>query len=142
SGSSGLHVLLPMGRQCTYEQTRSIGGLLARLVSLELPDIATITRQVSRRDGRVYVDYVQNGHGRLLVAPFSARPVPGASVSMPLKWSEVGKDLKISDFTIKNAAARMHKIKVDPVAQVMDDVPDLTHVLERLQKRFGARKKK
>ncbi|HEY2824475.1 MAG TPA: DNA ligase D [Gemmatimonadales bacterium] len=141
SGSSGLHVLLPMGRQCTYDQTRSIGGLLARLVSLELPDIATVTRQVSRRDGRVYIDYVQNGHGRLLVAPFSARPVPGAMVSMPLKWTEVGKTLKLSDFTIKNAAARMHKLKVDPVVQVLTDTPDLTNVLERLQKRFSSRKK-
>ena len=58
--------------------------LLARLVAMELPEIATIVRQVTKRDGRVYLDYVQNGHGRLLAAPFSVRPVPGALVSTPL----------------------------------------------------------
>ena len=57
----------------------------------ELPEIATIARQVSRRDGRVYVDYLQNGSGKLLVAPFSVRPLPGAPVSMPLAWREVNR---------------------------------------------------
>src|SRR5439155_1107947 len=74
SGSTGLHVLLPLGRQCTYEQARTLGGLLARVIAAELPDIATITRQVERRGARVYLDYVQNGHGRLLVAPSRGSP--------------------------------------------------------------------
>jgi bifunctional non-homologous end joining protein LigD len=142
SGSSGLHVLLPMGRQCTFEQTRTLGGLLARLVASDLPDIATITRQVSRRDGRVYIDYVQNGHGRLLVAPFSARPVPGAWMSMPLKWNEVGLKLEIGHYTIKNAVTRMQKLKDDPLLPVLTDTPDLPGVLERLNARFEKRKKK
>src|SRR2546425_13234955 len=66
SGSTGLHVLLPLGRQCTYEQSRQLGGLLARVIATQLPEIATITRQVGKRGARVYLDYVQNGHGRLL----------------------------------------------------------------------------
>src|SRR2546430_1483864 len=70
SGSTGLHVLIPLGRQVTYEQSRTLGGLLARVVAAELPEIATVTRQVQKRDGKVYLDYVPNGHGRLLVAPF------------------------------------------------------------------------
>src|SRR5438552_178031 len=64
SGSTGLHVLIPLGRQVTYEQSRTLGGLLARVIAAELPDIATVTRQVQKRDGKVYLDYVQNGHGR------------------------------------------------------------------------------
>src|SRR2546422_299509 len=88
SGSTGLHVLIPLGRQVTYEQSRTLGGLLARVIAAELPGIATVTRQVQKRDGKVYLDYVQNGHGRLLVAPFSARPWPGAPVAMPPRWSE------------------------------------------------------
>ncbi|HET7248433.1 MAG TPA: DNA ligase D, partial [Gemmatimonadales bacterium] len=78
SGSTGLHVLIPLARQCTYEQSRTLGGLLARVIANRLPEIATVTRQVQKRGGKVYVDYVQNGHGRLLVAPFSVRPLPGA----------------------------------------------------------------
>src|SRR2546428_373358 len=84
SGSTGLHVLLPLGRQCTYEQSRQLGGLLARVIAGQLPEMATVTRQVGKRGARVYLDYVQNGHGRLLVSPFSVRPLPSAPVSTPL----------------------------------------------------------
>src|SRR5881275_3035779 len=69
SGSTGLHVLIPLGRQVTYQQSRTLGGLLARVIAAELPAIATVTRQVQKRGGKVYLDYAQNGHGRLLVAP-------------------------------------------------------------------------
>jgi bifunctional non-homologous end joining protein LigD len=136
SGSSGLHVLIPLGRQITYEQSRTLGGLLARVVATELPEIATVTRQVSKRGGKVYLDYVQNGHGRLLVAPFSVRPLPGAPVSMPLTWREVTPKLKIADFTIKNAAARMKKLARDPLIGVLDEQPDLVGALERLHTRL------
>ena len=63
--------MIPLGRQCTHEQSRSLGELLARCLVDELPEIATIVRQVHRRDGKVYVDYLQNGSGKLIVAPFS-----------------------------------------------------------------------
>jgi len=136
SGSSGLHVLVPLGKQVTYEQSRRLGGLLARLVAQELPEIATITRQVQRRGGKVYVDYVQNGHGRLLVAPFSVRPLPGAPVSMPLAWREVTPKLDIRRFTIETAPARMKKLRRDPLRAVLDEKPDLVGALERLHGRL------
>ncbi len=137
SGSTGLHVLLPVGRQLTYEQTRQLGAVLARIIAADLREIATITRNPAQREGKVYLDFVQNGHGRLLVAPFSARPVPGASVSMPLTWSEVNAKLAIGHFTIKNAAQRMQKLKEDPLRAVLEEQPDLHGVLERLQGRLG-----
>jgi bifunctional non-homologous end joining protein LigD len=133
SGSSGLHVLIPLGRQCTYDQSRALGELLARVMVRELPEIATITRQVSRREGRVYVDYLQNGQGRLLVAPLSVRPLPGAPVSMPLRWSEVNTRLDIRRFTIRTAPRRLQTAKADPLAPVLDLAPDLPRALERLQ---------
>src|SRR2546421_563399 len=136
SGSTGLHVLIPLGRQVTYDQSRTLGGLLARVIAAELPDIATVTRQVQKRDGKVYVDYVQNGHGRLLVAPFSARPLPGAPVSMPLAWSEVMPKLDIRKFTIVNAPARMKKLKDDPLRAVLEEKPDLVSALEKLHARL------
>ena len=136
SGSTGLHVLLPLARQCTYAQARSLGGLLARVIAGDLPEVATITRQVGKRGARVYLDYVQNGHGRLLVAPFSARPLPGAPVSMPLEWGEVTPKLDIRKFTIKNAPARMRKLKDDPLRAVLDLKPDLVGALERLHARL------
>jgi bifunctional non-homologous end joining protein LigD len=137
SGSTGLHVLLPLGRQCTYEQARTLGGLLARVIAAELPDIATVTRQVGKRGARVYLDYVQNGHGRLLVAPFSVRALPGAPVSMPLTWSEVTPKLDIRKFTIETAPARLRRRKDDPLRSVLELKPDLVHALEQLHARVG-----
>ncbi len=81
----------------------------------------------------MYLDFVQNGHGRLLVAPYSVRPLPGAPVSMPLKWSEVGSKLEIGKFTIANAPQRMRKLGKDPVVAVLEEQPDLHAALERLQ---------
>ncbi len=142
SGSTGLHVLVPLGRQCTFDQARTLGGLLARVVAAELPDIATITRQVQKRDGRVYLDYVQNGHGRLLAAPFTARPVPGALVSMPLEWKDVTPKLDIAKFTIRTAPPRMEKLGEDPLLPVLTLKPDLVAALAGLHRRLEGRKAK
>ena len=135
SGSSGLHVMIPLGCQCRYDEARSLGELLARLIVAELPEISTITRQVSRRAGKVYIDYLQNGSGRLLVAPFSVRPLPGAPVSVPLRWNEVNSKLDIRSFTIENARARMKKLRSDPLLEVVTATPDLPSVIERLGQR-------
>jgi bifunctional non-homologous end joining protein LigD len=134
SGSSGLHLMVPLGRQCTHEQSRSLGELLARCLVGRLPEIATIVRQVSQREGKVYVDYLQNGSGKLIVAPFSARPLPGAPVSVPLTWREVTPTLDIRRHTIANTAARMRKLGRDPLAEVLELSPDLGGALERLMR--------
>ena len=136
TGSSGLHLLIPLGRQCGSQEARTLGELLARVVVAELPEIATITRQVSRRGGKVYIDYLQNGAGRLLAAPFSARPVPGALVSAPLQWSEVTAKLDLRRFTIRTVPARMRKLKRDPLRDVLDLAPDLARALDRLQEKL------
>jgi bifunctional non-homologous end joining protein LigD len=132
SGSSGLHVLIPLGGQCRYDEARNLGELLARVIVAELPEIATITRQVSRRAGKVYVDYLQNGAGRLLVAPFSVRPLPGAPVSTALRWSEVNSELDVKRFTIRTMPDRMRELKQDPLREVLTESPDLARALERL----------
>lgn len=134
SGSSGLHLLLPLGRQCTHDQSRVIGELMARTIVRELPDIATVTRAITKRGGRVYIDYLQNGHGKLLVAPYSVRALPGAPVSAPLAWREVNSRLDIRTFTIRTVPARVAKQKADPIAPVMEEVPDLVAVLTALQR--------
>jgi bifunctional non-homologous end joining protein LigD len=137
SGSSGLHLLVPLGRQCTHEQSRSLGELLARCLVGRLPEIATIVRQVTRRDGKVYVDYLQNGSGKLIVAPFSARPLPGAPVSVPLTWREVTPKLDIRRHTIATVPERMRKLGRDPLAEVLELAPDLGGALERLMGDLG-----
>jgi bifunctional non-homologous end joining protein LigD len=136
SGSSGIHVLVPLGRQLTYEQSRTLGQLLARVAVAELPGIATLTRNPDRRDGKVYVDFVQNGHGRLLVAPFTVRPKPGAPVSAPLLWKEVNRRLTIESHTIKSVPKRMKRLGADPLRPVLELEPDLLGALDSLTSWF------
>ena len=132
TGKTGLHILLPLGRQCTYEQSRMLGELLARCVLRELNDIATITRHVTKRGDKVYLDYLQNRHGQTIVTPFSVRPLPGATVSMPLKWDEVNDSLDPRAFTIRTAIERMERAGKDPVLPVLETKPDLAQVLDQL----------
>ena len=132
TGKTGLHIMLPLGRQCTYEQSRMLGELLARCVLAELSDIATITRHVTKRGDKVYLDYLQNRHGQTIVTPLSARPLPGATVSMPLLWDEVDESLDPKVFTIRNAAGRMEQFGTDPLLGVLDMKPDLVAILDQL----------
>ena len=136
SGSTGLHVLIPLGRQCTFEDSRMLGELLARVLVTELGEIATIARALDARDGKVYIDFLQNGHGKLLVAPFSARPVPGAQVSTPLRWNEATSRLDPSRFTIETVPGRLKRMKTDPLAAILEETPDLPLALERLGERL------
>ncbi len=134
SGSTGMHVLMPLGGQCTFVSARQLATLLARLVCAQLPEITTLERLPQRRGGKIYLDCLQNGHGKLLVGPFSARPVPGARVSMPLPWRDVTRKLDPAAFTIATAPARMQR-RGDPMAPLLTDVPDLSAVLARLAQR-------
>jgi bifunctional non-homologous end joining protein LigD len=137
TGKTGLHIMLPLGRQCTYEQSRMLGELLARFVLKECADIATITRHVTKRGDKVYLDYLQNRHGQTIVAPYSVRPLPGATVSMPLVWDEVNGDLDPKNYTIRNAIDRLEKMGTDPVRAVIDEKPNLARILENLAERWA-----
>ena len=132
TGKTGLHIMIPLGRQLTYAQSRTLGELLARLVIRELGGIVTITRHVTKRGDKVYIDYLQNRHGQLIVAPFIVRPLPGATVSMPLTWDEVNSSLDPRAFTIRTALERMDRLGADPMIPVLGESPDLAQVLAKL----------
>ncbi len=136
SGSSGLHVLVPLGKQLTHDQSKVLAQLIARVIVAEVPDIATIVRNPRKREGKVYVDFLQNGWGKLLVAPYSARPVPGATVSAPLRWGEVNAKLDLGRFTIRSVPRRVRALKEDPMLDVLRVRPDLAGALARLQERL------
>ena len=137
TGKSGLHIMLPLGRQMTYQQCLQFAMLFARLVTDRHPDIATTQRTISKREGKVYVDAFQNRAGQLMVAAYSVRPSPGAPVSMPIEWDEVNAKLRNSNFTIANARKRMEKLGHDPVIKVLELKPTLMGVLERLNELIG-----
>ena len=132
SGATGLHVLLPLGGTCTYDQSKQLGAVLSTVVAQRLPEETSIHRLPRHRGGKVYLDFLQNGYGKLIVAPYSVRPLPGAPVSTPLRWTEVKQGLKPDKFTIKTVPARLRRMKSDPWAGLLDIAPDLTTALLRL----------
>ncbi len=91
----------------TYEQSKEFGRVLVTIVQSQLPDITSIERIVKSRKGKMYLDFLQNRPQATLAAPYSLRPKPGATVSMPLHWDEVKKGLKMKDFTIFNSVERI-----------------------------------
>jgi bifunctional non-homologous end joining protein LigD len=131
SGQSGLHVLIPLGGQCTFEQARTLAYLIGLIIERQYPDMATTNRNPQARGGRVYLDWGQNAHGQLLVAPYSVRPVAGAPVSMPLDWDEVVPDLDPKQFNLRNALERISG-RPDPLLPVLDLRPDLQAALDAL----------
>ncbi len=137
SGSTGLHVLIPLGAQVTYEQCRMLANLLAKVIESRHKDIATTARAFSRRKGKVYLDFLQNRYGQLMVSPYCVRPLPGAPVSAPLEWKEVNARLTPQKFTIKNLLTRLKRRKTDPLLPVLTEKPDLVAALAKLAKIVG-----
>jgi bifunctional non-homologous end joining protein LigD len=133
TGQRGMHVLVPLGGQLTHAQSRALAELLARAVEARHGDVSTTARAVGARGGKVYLDYLQNGYGKTIVAPYSVRPKPGAPVSMPLRWREVGPRLDPAAFTIRNALERMERLGEDPLVPAITEKPDLLGALERLR---------
>lgn len=107
SGSTGIHIYIPLGAKYTYEQSKEFARVIAKLVHERLPSFTSIQRTVRDRKGKMYIDFLQNRAQATVSAPYSVRPKPGATVSMPLHWEEVKKGLKMTDFTIYNAYERV-----------------------------------
>ncbi len=106
SGSTGLHIYIPLGAKYSYEQSKEFARVIVKLVQAELPGFTTIERKTANRQRKMYLDFLQNRPQATIAAPYSLRPKPGATVSMPLHWEEVKKGMKMTDFTIRNAVER------------------------------------
>jgi bifunctional non-homologous end joining protein LigD len=107
SGQKGLHILVPLARGHSHDAAYAFAEQIARAVARVLPTVATVERSIEKRARRVYVDFVQNGLGRTIVAPYSLRAQDGAPVSTPLLWSEVDEKLDPSAFTLRTILRRV-----------------------------------
>ena len=110
SGKRGLHVLVPLARGHTHADALEFAMAIVSALEKGLPELATTERSIKERGGRLYLDAVQNGEGRTLVAPYSVRPTDLATVSTPLRWSEVTPALDPAAFTIKSMPGRLEKV--------------------------------
>lgn len=107
SGSTGLHIYLPLPPKSPNESATLVAQIIATRVSEAHPKVATIERSVKARGATtVYVDYLQNIIGKTVAGAYSARANPDALVSTPLEWDELSDDLDPREFTIETAPAR------------------------------------
>ncbi len=110
SGKTGIHIYIPLGAKYNYDQTKQFAETLANLAHQRVPDFTSVVRMPKKRQGKVYVDFLQNRQGQTLAAPYSVRPTEVASVSTPLHWDEVNKRLDPAKLTIKNTKQRLAKV--------------------------------
>lgn len=132
TGGDGMHIYIPLEPVYSYEQTKAFCEILARLCAAERPDLFTTPRTVSKREkNRVYFDYLQNGRGKTISAPYVLRAYPGAPVATPLDWNEVRAGLRPQQFHLRNSLARFDRVG-DLFAGVLTNRQRLEDALERI----------
>jgi bifunctional non-homologous end joining protein LigD len=119
SGKRGIHVFVPLAPGYSHEEVADFACSIAAAVSAKVPFL-TVERSLSQRKGRLYLDCMQNGYGKTVVAPYSPRAIDGAPVSAPLRWSEITKKLDPNKFTIRTMPNRLAKLG-DLFAAVFED---------------------
>ena len=132
SGSTGLHIYIPLGAKYDYEQSKMLAQLVVTLAHRELEKFTSLERTPAKRKGKIYLDFLQNRSIQTIAAPFSLRPKPGATVSMPLAWEEVKPGLKIADFTIHNATKQV-KERSELFSPVLGKGIDMKSVIKKME---------
>jgi bifunctional non-homologous end joining protein LigD len=134
SGSRGIHVYVPIKPIYSYQQVADFAEQVARIIERENIEVATLERSLKKRKKRrIYLDHMQNARGKSVVAPYSVRPKPGATVSAPLEWSEVKrKAVMIQDFTIKTMMERL-KRRGDIFKPVLGNRQSLEKAFKKLE---------
>ena len=130
SGADGLHVLAPITRRSTFEQSYAFAEAASRL--LEARHSGTVTPEWLKKKRRgVLVDHRQNGAGKTIASVYSVRPKPGAPVSTPLRWEELTPDVRPRDFTMSVALERI-ATHGDLFAPVLEEPRPLAAAAKRL----------
>jgi len=135
SGSTGMHIYIPLDAKYTYDQSQMFAKIIVQLVHKQIPDYTSLERMVANRKGKMYLDFLQNRPGATIAGPYSLRPKVGATVSMPLLWDEVKPGLTMKDFTIFNSIDRL-KETGDLFKGVLAKGIDLEKTIKKAQSIF------
>ena len=115
TGGKGVHVVVPIKR-VPWDEAKTFGRAVAEEMAADEPKRYTSTIKKSARGNRIFIDYLRNSREATAVAPYSTRARPGATVSVPLTWEELGKLKAPNTFTVLNLSRRLSKIRKDPWA--------------------------
>ncbi|WP_246569728.1 DNA ligase D [Lentibacillus saliphilus] len=111
SGNKGLQIHIPLpDNRLTYDDTAIFTEALAKTIEQAEPDLFTTERMKDKRNGRLYIDYVQHGKDKTIIAPYSPRSTGEATVATPLFWEELNEELRPEQFTIKNVVKRIQTL--------------------------------
>ena len=116
SGKKGLHIIVPITSEYAFKETRAFVHKIGQQLAKEHERVVSEFNE-TKKPGKVFVDYLQNSHGRTMVSPYSLRAVPEATVSTPLEWSEVRKGIKPTEFNIFSVVKR----EKDPWKRIFDN---------------------
>ncbi|MEO3407605.1 DNA ligase D [Mucilaginibacter sp. CAU 1740] len=136
SGSTGMHIYIPLEAKYIYQQSQLFANIIVKLVHKQIPDYTSLERSIAARNGKMYLDFLQNRPGATIAGPYSLRPKPGATVSMPLSWDEVKPGLTIQHFNIHNALGRL-KETGDLFKGVLGEGIDLSKTIQKAQTVFS-----
>jgi bifunctional non-homologous end joining protein LigD len=117
SGGKGLHVTVPV-QPVAWDHAKKLARDLAQAMEAEAPGRYTATAAKKARNGRVFVDYLRNSREATAVAPYSTRARPGAPVSAPIAWSELGTLASADRYTVLNMVRRLSRLRHDPWADM------------------------
>jgi bifunctional non-homologous end joining protein LigD len=117
SGGKGLHVVLPI-KPTPWEKAKDFCRAVAEAMAADAPDRYVATATKSRRNNRIFIDYLRNSREATAVAPYSTRARAGAPVSVPIDWSELGSLKGANQYTVDNLPARLSRLRKDPWAGI------------------------
>jgi len=133
TGSSGLHLVVPLRGDREFDDVRAFARELTERVAEENADALTTEIRKAKRRGRVFLDTARNAYGQTAVPPYSPRARPGAPVATPLDWSELGDgDLDARKYTVRNIFRRLGQ-KDDPWAHMARRRYSLDKAVEKLR---------
>jgi bifunctional non-homologous end joining protein LigD len=105
SGKKGLHVVVPLVPGYRFSEARDFAHGIGKQIARSTPRVVSEFPN-SRDPGTIFIDYLQNAHGKTMAAPYSLRATPGATVSTPLRWEELRRGVRPEDFNIKTVLSR------------------------------------
>ena len=114
SGGKGLHVVVPLAPKTDYDTVNAFSKAIVQHMAKTIPSRFVAKSGPSNRIGKLFVDYLRNGHGATTAAAFSARARPGLGVSMPVSWDDLTKLKSGSQWTITTAREYLSFQKTDP----------------------------
>jgi DNA ligase D-like protein (predicted polymerase) len=133
SGQKGLHVLVPIGPGHSVIQAHELARRAGKMLMSVLPHLVSMESSIEARQGRLYIDHLQNFVGKTLVLPYSLRAADGAPVSTPLRWSEITPKLDPKSFTLKTMRKRLDE-HGDLASPLLTGTVRLNDVIGRMEK--------